>query len=126
MRKRRRSPAASGEVGGNSSEGCRRRRVLRTRHNARYRALAFGGARMIVDVERLLESEDLARLVEVAEGRGRVRASQLNEVLETLQLDGLESESIYRELEKRAIEVVEDRRSGDYEDRRPLFGPGPV
>ncbi len=82
---------------------------------------------MIVDVERLLESEDLARLVEVAEERGRVRASQLDEVLEPLQLDALESESIYRELEKRAIEVVEDRRSGrDREERRPLFATAPV
>ena len=68
---------------------------------------------MIVDVERLLEGEELARLVEVAEERGRVRASQLNELLEPMQLDALESESIYRELEKRAIEVIDDRVDDD-------------
>jgi RNA polymerase primary sigma factor len=45
-----------------------------------------------------------------------VRASQLNEVLEPLQLDALESESVYRELEKRAIEVIDDR--GDDEALR--------
>ena len=65
---------------------------------------------MIVDVDVLLEGEELRALVEVAEERGRVRQSQLNEVLEPLQLDALESESVYRELEKRAIEVIDDRR----------------
>ncbi len=76
---------------------------------------------MIVDVERLLEGEELARLVEAAEERGRVRASQLNELLEPLQLDALESESVYRELEKRAIEVIDDRT--DEDAPRPLPPP---
>ena len=84
---------------------------------------------VIVDVERLLEGEELARLVEVAEERGRVRASQLNELLEPMQLDALESESIYRELEKRAIEVIDDRvdddapRAGSRPDRRSSRRP---
>ncbi len=77
---------------------------------------------MIVDVERLFEGEELARLVEVAEERGRVRASQLNELLEPMQLDALESESIYRELEKRAIEVVDDR----VDDDAPLAALAPI
>jgi RNA polymerase primary sigma factor len=76
---------------------------------------------VIVDVERLLEGEELARFVEVAEEHGRVRASQLNELLEPLQLDPLESESVYRELEKRAIEVIEDRN--EEEAPRPAFTP---
>jgi RNA polymerase primary sigma factor len=63
---------------------------------------------VIVDVETVLENEELRRLVEVAEERGRVRASQLTEVLEPLELDELERESVYRELEKRAIEVIDD------------------
>ncbi len=79
---------------------------------------------MIVDAERLLESEELALLVEIAEERGRVRASQLNEALEPLQLDQLESESIYRELEKRAIEVIDDR--ADDEPPRPIYAPVPL
>src|SRR6516225_4104872 len=100
-----------------------------TQHNAAYRAPAerrdFRRADgVIVDAERLLEHEELARLVEVAEERGRVRASQLNEVLEPLQLDALESESVYRELEKRAIEVIEDRR--DEDERRPAYVPVPL
>jgi RNA polymerase primary sigma factor len=82
---------------------------------------------LIVDVEQLLEGEELARLVEVAEERGRVRASQLNELLEPLQLDALESESLYRELEKRAIEVIDDQRDREREEDppRPLLVPVP-
>ena len=46
--------------------------------------------------------------METAEERGRVRASRLGEVLEPLELGELERESVYRELEKRAIEVIDD------------------
>jgi RNA polymerase primary sigma factor len=63
---------------------------------------------VIVDVDVLLESEELRVLVETAEERGRVRASRLGEVLEPLELGELERESVYRELEKRAIEVIDD------------------
>jgi RNA polymerase primary sigma factor len=56
----------------------------------------------------LLLSEDLQRLVENAEERGSLRQSELNEVLEPLSLDPLETDAVYRELEKRAIEIVAD------------------
>jgi RNA polymerase primary sigma factor len=56
----------------------------------------------------LLLSEDLQRLLENAEERGTVRQSELNEVLEPLALDPLETDAVYRELEKRAIEIVSD------------------
>ena len=47
---------------------------LPTRHNTDYRAWVFSGAfGVIVDVERLLEGEELGRLVELGEERGRVR-----------------------------------------------------
>ena len=58
--------------------------------------------------ELLLLSDDLQRLVELAEERGRLRQSELNEVLEPFRLDALETDSLYRELEKRAIELVDD------------------
>ena len=56
----------------------------------------------------LLLSEDLQRLVENAEERGSVRQSELNEVLEPLALDPLETDAVYQELEKRSIEIVAD------------------
>jgi RNA polymerase primary sigma factor len=63
---------------------------------------------MTVDADILLLSDDLQRLVEAAEERGRLRQSELNEVLEPFRLDPLEIDSIMRELEKRAIEVIDD------------------
>ncbi len=63
---------------------------------------------MATESDVLLFSDDLQRLIEVAEERGAVRQSELNEVLEPLRLDPLETESVYRELETRSIDVVAD------------------
>ncbi len=73
---------------------------------------------MIVDVDVLSLSDELRVLLESAEERGRVRASRLSEVLEPLELNPLETESVFRELEKRSIEVLEDRRDGDAPSER--------
>jgi RNA polymerase primary sigma factor len=61
-----------------------------------------------VDSEVLLLSEDLQQLVEAAEQNGVLRQSELNEVLEPLDLDPLEVEAITREIETRSIELVND------------------
>jgi len=58
------------------------------------------------DAEILLLSDDLRRLVEASEERGSLHEADLLEVLEPLQLDPLETDTIYRELEKRGIDVV--------------------
>ena len=63
---------------------------------------------LTVDTEILLLSEDLQQLVEAAEQTGTLRQAELNEVLEPLDLDPLELESVLRELETRAIELVDD------------------
>ena len=63
---------------------------------------------MTSEPDILLLSDDLQRLVENAEERGSVRQSELNEVLEPLALDPLETDAVYRELEKRTIEIVAD------------------
>jgi RNA polymerase primary sigma factor len=59
------------------------------------------------EAEILLLSDDLRRLVEVAEERGTLLESQLNEVLEPLRLDALELDLLRIELEKRGIDLVE-------------------
>jgi RNA polymerase primary sigma factor len=56
----------------------------------------------------LLLSEDLRQLVEQSEERGSVLQSELNEVLEVLNLDALEIDGLYREFETRQIDVVND------------------
>jgi len=68
---------------------------------------------VIVDADILTISEELRLLVEASEEHGRVRMSRLTEVLEPLELNALETELVHRELEKRAIEVIDDRKDED-------------
>ncbi|HZO97194.1 MAG TPA: sigma-70 family RNA polymerase sigma factor [Gaiellaceae bacterium] len=63
---------------------------------------------MSEDAEILLLSDDLLHLVDASEERGSVSEAELLEVLEPLQLDPLETDTVYRELEKRGIEVVSE------------------
>ena len=63
---------------------------------------------MTTDTDILLLSEDLQQLIEGAEERGTLRQSELNDVLEPLQLDPLEVDAVHRELETRQIDVVND------------------
>jgi RNA polymerase primary sigma factor len=56
----------------------------------------------------LLLSEDLRQLVESSEERGSLLQSDLNDVLEPLSLDALEIDLLYRELETRQIDIVND------------------
>ena len=53
-------------------------------------------------------SDDLRRLVDVAEERGSVLQSELNDALEPLGLDPQEIEALRHELETRAIDLVDD------------------
>jgi RNA polymerase primary sigma factor len=61
-----------------------------------------------VEADILLLSDELRQLVEAAEERGSLTHAELNEVLEPLQLDALETEALHRELETRAIDLVAD------------------
>jgi RNA polymerase primary sigma factor len=61
-----------------------------------------------VELDVLLLGDELQQLLDNAEERGTLRQSELNEVLEPLQLDPLEIEAVNGEIEKRAIEVIED------------------
>src|SRR4051812_16711482 len=82
------------------------------------------GIRVTTEPDILLLSEDLQRLVEGAEERGNIRQSELNEVLEPLQLDPLETDAVYRELEKRAIDVVNDLLEDG--EPAPIAQPAPL
>jgi len=61
-----------------------------------------------VETDILVLSDDLRQLVEGSEERGSLLQSELNEVLEPLQLDALEVDAVHRELEARQIDVVND------------------
>jgi RNA polymerase primary sigma factor len=69
-----------------------------------------------VETDILLLSEDLRRLLDAAEERGSIRRSQVNELVEPLNLDSFEVDALYRELETRSIELIED---GDAQEQPP-------
>jgi len=81
-----------------------------------------------VDPEILLLSEELQQLVETAEQSGTLRQSELNDVLEPLELDPLEVDAVFRELETRSIELVDDTRDDESQpgQARPAPPPQPV
>src|SRR5215210_5952433 len=60
-----------------------------------------------VEIETVLATPELHELFEQAEQTGSLRYADLVEVLEPLHLDPLETDAVYRELEQRGIEVLE-------------------
>jgi RNA polymerase primary sigma factor len=78
------------------------------------------------ETDILLLSEDLRQLVDGSEERGSVLQSDLNEVLEPLSLDPLEIDAVFRELETRQIEVVNDLGEDGERKAQPLPAPEPA
>ena len=60
-----------------------------------------------VDIESLLAQDDLRALLDTCEQLGSIRAPEVNDIVETHELTGLEQEALVRELEKRGIDIVE-------------------
>jgi RNA polymerase primary sigma factor len=63
---------------------------------------------MTVEIETILQHEEIQALLENAEASGQLRQPDLAELIETHQLDVLEVDLLYSELERRGIEVVEE------------------
>jgi RNA polymerase primary sigma factor len=61
-----------------------------------------------VDIDHLLRNDDLLQLLDVAEQAGSLKAMELAEVVETHELDALEQDAFFRELDRRGIEVVDE------------------
>jgi RNA polymerase primary sigma factor len=59
-----------------------------------------------VEIESVLAIEELATLLDAAESSGQLRQLELTEVLEPLELDPLETEAVYQELDRRGIELL--------------------
>jgi RNA polymerase primary sigma factor len=74
-----------------------------------------------VDIEHLLLNDELQQLLEAAEQAGSLKAIELGDVVETLELDALELDALYRELDRRGIEVVEETQPEE-----PAPAPAPV
>src|SRR5215213_5632949 len=77
---------------------------------------------MSVYIESVLQYEDVRLLLEGAAESGVVRRTQLTELVETHELDVLETEALYRELDQRNVEINEDERA----DAEPTPPPPPA
>jgi RNA polymerase primary sigma factor len=64
------------------------------------------GSTLTVEIESILINEELAALLDAAEPNGQLRQQDLVELLEPLELDPLELEAVYTELDRRGIELV--------------------
>jgi RNA polymerase primary sigma factor len=60
-----------------------------------------------VEIDTVLAAPELQELVEAAEQTGSMRDAELTEALEPLRLDALETDAVYRGLEQRGIEILE-------------------
>ena len=68
---------------------------------------------MTVEIETILVNEELAALLEAAEATGQLRQLELVELLDPLELEPLELESVYTELDRRGIELVVEPEKED-------------
>src|SRR5262245_15350365 len=62
---------------------------------------------MALEVDSLLRSDDLRRLLDAAELSGTIGHAEIVEICEAYELDAMETDSLYRELEQRGIDVLE-------------------
>src|SRR5688500_5079513 len=60
-----------------------------------------------VDIDHLLRNDDIQQLLDVSEQAGSLTGAELAEIVETHELDALEQDALYRELDRRGIEVLE-------------------
>jgi len=76
-----------------------------------------------IDIDHLLGNEEIQQLLEAAEQAGSLRATEITELVETHELDALEQDALYRELEQRGIEVVDEPK---VEEPAPAPPPAPA
>ena len=63
-----------------------------------------------VDFETLFQSEDFLQLLEIADTQGSIKTTELGELLDLHGFDAVESDLVFRELEARGYELIEDER----------------
>jgi RNA polymerase primary sigma factor len=78
-----------------------------------------GEDNLTVEIETILVNEELAALLEAAEANGQLRQAELMELLEPLELDPLETEAVYSELDRRGIELVAEEPEKEKEAAPP-------
>ena len=77
-----------------------------------------------VDIDHLLRSDELLQLLDTAEQAGALKAAELAEVIEAHELDALEQDAFFRELDRRGIEVLAEEPKEE-EPAPPPAAPTP-
>src|SRR5205814_5619819 len=75
---------------------------------------------MTVEIESILQHEDIQGLLENAEGTGSIRQPELAELIEAHQLDALETDALFNELDRRGIEVLAEPEKEEAPPPPPL------
>ena len=75
-----------------------------------------------VDIDHLLRNDELLQLLDGAEQAGSLKSTEVADVVETHELDALEQDALYRELDRRGIEIIAD----EPKDEEPPPAPAPV
>ena len=75
-----------------------------------------------VDIDHLLRNDELVQLLDAAEQAGALKGIELAEVVETLELDALEQDALYRELDRRGIDLLDEPKE---EEPAPVPAPSP-
>ena len=78
-----------------------------------------------VDIDHLLRNDELLQLLDAAEQAGSLKSTEVADVVETHELDTLEQDALYRELDRRGIEIVADEPK-DEEPEPPAPAPAPI
>jgi RNA polymerase primary sigma factor len=78
-----------------------------------------------VEIESILSNEELATLLEAGETSGQVRQAELQEILEPLELDALEIDALYMELDRRGIELLNEEPEKEKEAAAAAAAPAP-
>ncbi len=74
-----------------------------------------------VDIEHLLRNDELQQQLDAAEQAGSLKAAELTEILDAHELDALEQDAFFRELDRRGIELLEEPPPEE-----PAPAPAPV
>src|SRR5881397_1180913 len=75
---------------------------------------------MAVEIESILQHEGVQLLLETSEASGNARQSELNDLAELHEFDVFDLDLLYRELETRGVEIVDDTKEVEKAQPPPL------
>src|SRR5881409_3333211 len=78
---------------------------------------------MTVEIESIHQHAEIQGLLENAEGTGSVKQPELAELIEAHQLDALETDALFNELERRGIDVVAEESEKEKEKEKEPAPP---